>query len=218
LAAAILLGAVAAGARGADVRPTRFTCYPAQFSAFHARKVTLGDAGSKQAAVVDLPEAICAPGGNGGSADYLTCYRLSVDAVPRPLTAADEFGRLSLRPAKAATLCLPSARVDAAGVAPSPNGDRLACYTAVPAQPVKRDGVMVEDGFGRSKDGVGGPVRVCTPVSLNGAAVAGRSGLTCYDLQSETKGSTVVIRNDWGYLKASLGPRTRLCTTATIGG
>ncbi|HZO95953.1 MAG TPA: hypothetical protein VFB42_01140 [Gaiellaceae bacterium] len=229
LAAAVLLvgGATSApalrAAHGA-VR-ARFACYPAQFGPFRAQPVTVSDEFSRLAVSVAGPESVCAPA-PGSSTAYLTCYTAlagTAAGAPRTVRAADEFSRLAVTVSRLAALCLPSARVDAGGSGVPARGlDSFSCYGAAASAGTRGD-VPVGDAFASSRDTIGSPSRFCAPATWVGSRVRGvqpsdRSRfLTCYADRSSAKGTIVVLHNGFGYLKAALGARTSLCTTAALG-
>jgi hypothetical protein len=199
----------------------RFVCYPAQFSPFRAQSRTIIDKFSQVTSVsVAVPETVCAPA-PGLSTSYLTCYTVSAvkaASTPQPVRASDEFGKaFSVAPAKLLTLCLPSARADTGGSStPSKGLDSFTCYAAKAAV-VPHQGVSIIDDFGNSQDALGTPFRFCAPAAAKGAQVAdGTRFLSCYTDRSATTGKIIVLRNEFGYLKAALGPRGWLCATATL--
>ena len=233
--AAAALSSIAGGgtpstSSGADMaqpaRPTRFACYGAQFSSFAPRKLTLVDGvAGRLLATVYVPYEVCAPaattdGGLAGSVSYLTCYRMrpTTRFVSKLVRARDEFRGASTivlwRPSK---LCVPSARVDEGGPSkPSSSLDSFTCYPARPTRTLTRDDVAVVDEFDESADSISGPRDLCTPAwSPSRPAATGRP-LTCYSVKSTTKGRSVVVRNTFGFLKAALGPRSRLCVNASF--
>jgi hypothetical protein len=221
--AALTSGAAASTSapRAAQATHARFACYPAQFSPFGAQTRTIVDQFSRLASVsFTVPETVCAPA-PGLSTGYLTCYTINAvksAATPGPVRASDEFAKsISVAPAKLLTLCLPSARVDGGGSSVTSKGlDRFTCYAAK-ASVVTHEGVPVIDDFGNSNDSIGAPLRFCAPVAWKGSSVADSTRfLSCYTDQSATKGKIVILRNEFGYLKAALGPRAWLCATATL--
>ena len=216
------LSGVATDAPGnaATVR-ARFACYPTQFSPFRPQSRTIIDKVSRVASVsIATPETVCAPA-PGLSTSYLTCYTLSAvkaASTPQPVRASDEFARgFSVVPAKLLTLCLPSSRVDTGGSAvPSKGLDSFACYAAKAAV-VAHQGVSLSDDFGNSQDALGTPFRFCAPAATKGTQVADSTRfLSCYSDQSATTGKIIVLRNEFGYLKAALGARGWLCATASL--
>jgi hypothetical protein len=206
--------------------PSRFACYPAQFSAFQGRKLGLVDELAKhQFGSVTAPQTICAPAGSDGnldrSANYLTCYRMSFLRISGSnfLTAraTDEFGKLTMRLLIPVALCVPSARVDQnMSAEPSTALGLFTCYSGKPTSAIDRKGVVVADDFGQSADDVRGPAGLCAASAKSGSTIGSRRSLTCYEVDSQTKASTVVVRNDFGILKAALGPRGQLCVAATF--
>jgi hypothetical protein len=211
-----------------SVRPTRFACYPAQFSTFAPRSVTVGDRFTRQpvALTLRLPELICSPAATGGrtvagSTYFLTCYRTVAKRFGTSVRVSDEFGRL--RPVnliRRYVVCVPSARVDQGGsTQASRSQDIFICYQATATHPITARRTSVTDAFATSTDTVDGPYRLCAPAASAGSrAVEPLSFLACYTVASATKGTTVVVKNELGlgYLKAALGPRGRLCVKATV--
>src|SRR3954452_8796246 len=158
LAAAAALAAVVCGvAAPAGAPPTRFACYPAQFSSGRDQTRTLSDklsfALAAAAVSIGAPQTVCAPA-PGASAGYLTCYAAKSRTVPQTAYAVtDEFARsFSVTVQALAAVCLPSTRGDQGGSAAAPTTKTvLSCYTAKAAVPA-RSGVAVSDAFGSSKD------------------------------------------------------------------
>lgn len=217
--------AVAVSARDALTRPNRFACYAGQFSQFRARPklVLLDNIARKLTAYVLAPEEVCAPavGADDRYADwFLTCYRAKVSTTFVGTTKrapADEFRtRTTLSLSRPSRLCVPAVRIGKGGRrTPSATLDRFTCYTARPSLTIRNSGVDVSDTFGDSADVVSGPSRLCSPAweSPSGSAFD-RRWLTCYALLSETTGTLIVVKDMFGYLKAALGPRGRLCVSA----
>ena len=227
---AAVLGVAASLAVAPDVRaggtvagsPSLFACYSAQFTAFRPQTRTIEDAWSGVASLsVYAPAAICVPA-PGASTSYLTCFRVKVrtsQLAARAVSVVDAFSRISqrLRVYRLETVCVPSSRVDIGGSRLPVGGlDRFACYTAKTSRPATYSNVMVADDFGQSEDSIVGPLRACAPAAFGASPVSNRTGfLTCYTDKSETKGTSVVVRNELGFFKAALGPREAVCTTAT---
>jgi hypothetical protein len=219
--AGVMLSGPAASLGGAGAVKMRFACYPAQFSGFRAQPATFVDQFSRSVSlVVQVPQAVCAPA-PGSSASYLTCYRVTVRRtrfLVRTRRVVDEFTKtpLAVRVSALLTLCAPSARVDAG--ASSPRGlDFFTCYAAKPSRVIAANGVLVADQFGSSRDAVHTPINFCAPGAKTGSQQIDRTRfLSCYVEESQTKGTTVVVKSAFGYLKAALGPRRQLCTTARL--
>lgn len=198
-------------------KPARFACYLAQFGPFRPRPPqTLVDAFTRTRVSVIAPDSVCAPA-PGAQTHYLTCYRAKArtgfGTRPTP-KGDDEFGRFRVKVSALQTLCVPSARVDDGGLRIVATENLFTCYsTTGRSLPSLR--VQVEDEFGRSDDALTGLVSLCAPAARSGSRpYDSRRFLTCYTDRSETTGTTVVLRNEFGYLKASLGPRARLCVSA----
>jgi hypothetical protein len=214
--------ALAAIASAAAAPPARFACYPAQFNSWHGETRTLADklsfARASTTVSIDAPESVCAPA-TGSSAGYLTCYSVK---APKPASqasyaVADEFAKFSASPQALATVCVPSTRVDQGGSASAPAGKGLlSCYAAKAAPPARSD-VSVTDPFGTSKDSLAAPLRLCSPAGWKSPAPDG-GYLSCYSDRTSTTGTIVVLKNEFGYLKAALGARAWLCTTASVAG
>jgi hypothetical protein len=216
------LAAIASAAAAAAASPARYACYPAQFSSWHAQSRTLADklayARDSTTVSIDAPESVCAPA-LGSSTGYLTCYRVKPagPASPASYTVTDEFTKFSAALQALATVCVPSTRVDRGGSASAPSTKSLfSCYAAKAAPPARSD-VSVTDPFGTSKDSLAAPLRLCSPAGWKAPAPDG-SYLSCYSDRASTTGTIVILRNEFGYLKAALGPRAWLCTTASVAG
>jgi hypothetical protein len=219
-ATAVLTAAVCSVAAPATTPPTRFACYPAQFGSWHAQTRALADKLSfaRAAASVSIgaPQTVCAPA-PGASSAYLTCYAAKSRTVPQTTYGVtDEFARsFSVTAQALGAVCLPSTRVDQGGSASSATSKSLlSCYTAKASVPA-RSGVAVSDVFGSSKDSLAAPLGLCSPAGWKSPAPDG-SFLTCYSDETPTTGTVVVLRNEFGYLKAALGPRAWLCTSASV--
>jgi hypothetical protein len=204
------------------LRPTRFACYGGQFSPFTRQRLKLVDrlAGTLSATAY-VPGEVCVPATSTGSpSSYLTCYRAKVATAfsSKSVRATDAFQRAALlRLSRPSTLCLPSARVDEnRSATPSQALTLLTCYPVRPRRLVKRDGVKIVDAFDKSADSLSGPYRLCSPAWKSSDTPATGRPLTCYTVESTTKGTSVVVRNAFGFLKAALGPRAWLCLTATV--
>jgi hypothetical protein len=221
LAAAAIAAVACAASASASAPPSRYACYPAQFSSWRAQTRTLTDKLSfaRAAASVSIgaPQSVCAPA-PGAPSSYLTCYAAKSRSIPQATYAVtDEFARsFSVTAQALAVVCLPSTRVDGGGAAFSPSKTLLSCYTAKAAVPT-RSGVSVGDVFGSSKDSLGGPLGLCSPAGWKSPSPDGNF-LTCYSDQTSTTGTVVILQNELGYLKAALGPRASLCTAASVTG
>jgi hypothetical protein len=231
LAAALGILAGGAGASGRapqdvpQTRPARLACYPAQFGVFTPRKLALVDQLARLLSVsVSLPDTVCAPavGSNSGadSTSYLTCYRIRVATrfTSTVVRATDEFGKLTMRLFRPRELCVPSARVDQDSAAVPEKGlDLLTCYQSKPSTATTPHSVSVVDEFGQSNDTIKDPSRLCVPATKKGSAPRKpQPSMTCYSIESNTKATTIVVHNEFGFLKAALGPRGRLCVSSTL--
>jgi hypothetical protein len=219
---AALAAAACAVAAPENATPVRLACYPAQFGSWHVQTRTLADKLSfaRDAASVSIgaPQTVCATA-SGSSSGYLTCYAAKSRTIPESTyNVTDEFGRsLSVTAQALGSVCLSSTRADQGGSASAPaSKSLLSCYTAKASVPA-RSGVAVSDTFGTSKDSLGALVGFCSPAGWKLPAPDG-GFLTCYADQTATTGTVVVLQNEFGYLKAALGPRGWLCTSASFAG
>jgi hypothetical protein len=219
---AALAAAACAVAAPENATPVRLTCYPAQFGSWHAQTRTVADklAFARAAAPVSIgaPQTVCASA-SGSSSAYLTCYAANSRTVPEATySVTDEFARsLSVTAQALGSVCLPSTRAGQGGSASAPTSNSLlSCYTAKASVPA-HGGVAVSDAFGSSKDSLGALLGFCSPAGWRSPAPEG-SFLTCYADQTATTGTVVVLQNEFGYLKAALGPRGWLCTPASLAG
>jgi len=219
---AALAAAACALAAPENATPVRLACYPAQFGSWHAQTRTLADRLSfaRAAASVSIgaPQTVCASA-SGPSSGYLTCYVVKSRTIPEATyNVTDEFAKALTVTAQAlGSVCLPSTRADQGGSASAPTSKNLlSCYTAKATVPA-HGGVPVSDAFGTSTDSLGALVGFCSQAGWKAPAPDG-SFLTCYADQTATTGTVVVLQNEFGYLKAALGPRGWLCTSASFAG
>ncbi len=204
-AATTAAGSVAGHPQGELLAPTaRFACYSAQFGVFRPQTRSLVDQLSRFASVaVSIPETVCAPA-PGTSTSYLTCYRVTVNSskfgVVQTLRIFDEFAKagLTVRVYRLLSLCAPSTRVDVAAQNQTAKGlDLFTCYLAKPTSSITYANVAVGDDFGKSNDTLTLPLRLCAPAAVKGSRqVDSTRLLACYTANSETKGTTVVVRNE----------------------
>jgi hypothetical protein len=204
----------------------RFACYPAQFSAFRPRTQTLTDQlHAKLTLSVDFPDTVCAPAPEKSSG-YLTCYRATINSTNLPsaiVHGSDEFGPIDARvSAKGMTLCVPSTRIDATPGTTAKVLDPFTCYPTSRAS-IGRTGVIVADEFGSAADTITARAALCAPAAISGGGPTsgGRPAdpahdLSCYSVGSEVKGTSMIMKDQFGLLKAALGVRSRLCTTVTV--
>jgi hypothetical protein len=193
-------------------------CYPGQFSAFSARRVKISDSVAKLTAIVRRPVDACAPAAidRAKAANmrlYLICYEISAPPVgPRSLGyVLNPLGKFRLRVKSARALCVSSARAPRA-----PARLRLTCYGVVLVRASsKRVDKTITDTFGTSRDSVsvGRPVSFCTG-RQQGLKMP--LHLACYRVVSETAGRTIVLTNEWGVVRTSLGLRDRLCIQSSL--
>jgi hypothetical protein len=218
LAAGVAVGSVS-GATAA--RPSGFACYPAQFSAFTAQKLALSDpvARRRLSLLAFVPDHVCAPTGDPAAiADvttYGTCYTVKSSAfAQRDVRLRDSLGKLTMRVLRPTSVCVPTARIDGAPTAtPSTMLGLYTCYAAKPRSSLAGKGTDVSDVFGRATESVSLATRLCAPASTE-TSTQNRPYFTCYAVESEVTASTVLLRNDWGSLKASPGPRDYVCLSA----
>jgi hypothetical protein len=227
LAVAIAFGVTLALLGASDVKPapvasavpSRFACYPSQFSAYKPQTRTIVDAFSKLTTVtLAAPVSVCAPA-PGLSAAYLTCFRTKIGASrfrSRTITLSDEWvKRFPVTLFRLQTVCAPTARVDAGSSSPAKGIDLFACYTSR-SNVSSLDKVDISDAFGKSSDEIGAPYQLCASATVRGRQqFEPRRLIGCYSANSKTKGGTIIVRNEFSYLKAILGPRYQVCTAAT---
>jgi len=198
--------------------PLRFACYPAQFTGFRRpRPQQIRDDLSRRAAalVVVAPEMVCAPA-TPSERRYLTCYRTTPNAVSVKMRVSDDQSRSkqTFGSFQREGLCVSSTRVGVPSSTRAPSV--FVCYRAVAAPAQRASNAFVADAFGRSTDSLSGPHRLCAPeVPTGSRAPVARGYLTCYTAASETKGSIILVRTDFGSVRAALGPRARVCVAAT---
>jgi len=219
---AVLAAAACAVAAPDSATPVRLACYPAQFGSWHAQTRTLADklsfARDATSVSIGAPQTVCVTA-SGSSSGYITCYGAKSRTTPEATyNVTDEFAKSLIVTAQAlGSVCLSSTRADQAGSASAPaSKSLLSCYTARASVPA-RSGVAVSDAFGTSKDSLGALDGFCSPAGWK-SPVADGSFLTCYADQTATTGTVVVLQNEFGYLKAALGPRGWLCTSASFTG
>jgi hypothetical protein len=204
-----------------------FSCYATKFSAFKARRVKLRNQFGTISILVGQPLRLCAPANKNGSGilhkeAHLTCYSLPrVDAplATRRVEVRNQFGlqqmTVSLNPPE--SLCLPSAKAISGATGPVPKLlDHYLCYRVDPSGTFSTRKVKVSDQFAGATDVVVRARTLCAPTSKNGSKILQpRIHLTCYLLKSARKGRTVVLRNQFGQLKAAVGLRNLLCVPST---
>jgi hypothetical protein len=192
-------------------------CYPGQFTAFRARTVKISDSVATLTAIVRRPLDICAPAvldrvKAANMRLYLTCYEISAPPVgPRSLGyVSNPLGNFRLRVKSARALCVSSSRGPSA-----PAQLRLTCYGVLLHTNSRHVDRMIADTFGTSRGSisVGRPVTFCTGKQQGSKASL---NLVCYPITSETTGRTIVLTNEWGVLRASLGLRDRLCIQSSL--
>lgn len=76
--------------------------------------------------------------------------------------------------------------------------------------------MKVGDQFRTSNDTVVAARSLCLPTGKNGSRfIQPRVHLLCYQIKSTSKGHAVALRNQFGVLSGSPGPRDRLCVPST---
>lgn len=217
VAASAVITVFADGASTAVGRQHQNACYPAQFTPFRARKVQISDSVAKLTAIVRRPLDVCAPAAvdRARSADaslYLTCYEISAPAIsPRSLrSVSNSLGTATVTVASPRALCTSSSRTTKP---PAPL--RLTCYRVTSPASGKRSDKTIGDTFGTSLDSVlvGRPVSFCAESARGTTAPL---HLMCYAASSETTGRAVVVTDEWGVLRGSLGRRDRLCLQSSL--
>jgi hypothetical protein len=236
LATAIIVGLCSSGsgrsqpstlASGLALGVDHFSCYATKFSGFKTRTVRLRNQFGTISAQVGQPLRLCAPADKNGSGilhkeAHLTCYALArVDSplATRRVEIRNQFGvqrlTVSLNPPE--SLCLPSSK----GISGAPGRvpkllDHYLCYRVDPAGTFRSRRVKLSDQFGAAADVVVRARTLCAPTSKNGSRILqARIHLSCYLLKSARKGRTVVVRNQFGLLKAAVGLRNLLCVPST---
>lgn len=230
LVAATVAATAAAAASGAGASPQataaapasggRFVCYQAQLDAFARAPRTLVDQfGGRSVLTLTAPELVCAPSLTVRAGGYLVCYRVRVsESQLRPQARAlnDELTTRPFRltPTRLESLCLPAARLDVGPAASTAGSDAYACYATRTQRAATA--LRVDDVFARTSERLRTPIRLCAPATKPGVRpVAATALLACYTVDSGSRGSTVILRNELGFLKATLGPRLAVCTAAT---
>jgi hypothetical protein len=217
-------GANASQARAAALPLDHFTCYPATFGSFNARKVGLADQFGKSVAVVSQPLRLCSPVSKNAQAlvnprAHLVCYPIkrTPQFQARKVLVKNQFGSQAMTVVRPETLCVPSSKATTGSPGPIPTTlDHFTCYTVDPNGTFQRRVVKLADQFGTSRDTVIGPVTLCAPTRKRGSVlVHARLHLTCYRIKSTTKARRVVIRNQFGILKGVPTLRQLLCLPST---
>jgi hypothetical protein len=214
----------AAPAADAKFALDHFACYPARFSSFTKRKVRLEDQFGRLTAVVIAPERMCAPVDKNGEGirnkrAHLTCYTIKAGSfTPRRVKVKNQFGSQAMVVARPLRLCAPSAKsLQGSPGNPPTTLDHYTCYAVDPGGTVKLPTVVLTDQFGRAKAAVLRASTLCAPTMKDKTRVLQpRLHLTCYEIKSgAVKTRTVVLRSQFGLLKAGLGRRMELCVPST---
>jgi hypothetical protein len=218
-AAAVSLTTLALADGRAAVTETRqqTTCYPAQFSAFLARRIAISDSVSQLTAIVRRPLSVCAPATIDGapSADpsgYLSCYEIGAPSIGKRNVGyvSNTFGTARVIVDAAKTVCTSSSTTSRLPVA-----IRLTCYAVVSPAGDKSAYRTVGDRFGTARESIafGRPLTFCTQSSSGSTRPL---HLMCYAMTSKITGTALGLTNEWGTLRASLGLRDRICVQSSL--
>src|SRR5262249_19651483 len=94
--------------------------------------------------------------------------------------------------------------------------DAYTCYPLQRQTPLNRTGIAVKDAFAPHDDTITTRTTVCAPAAAEGERLLdSKHMLSCSSVDSNVLGQTVLVRDDFGYLTASLGLRSQLCTALT---
>jgi hypothetical protein len=204
-----------------------FSCYATRFSGFKSRLVRLRNQFGTISVRVGQPLRLCAPADKNGSGilhkeAHLTCYALPRVDAPLATKRAEirnQFGLqrlvISLNPPE--NLCLPAAKAISGTPGRVPvRVDHYVCYRVDPTSSFAARKVKLSDQFARSVDVVVSARTLCAPTSKNGSRILQpKVHLLCYLLKSARKGRTVLLRDQFGLLKAAVGLRNLLCFPST---
>jgi hypothetical protein len=237
----VVLGAVAAAlgiatagaapgahARAAKFPVSQFTCYPGKFSGFKIHKITISNQFDKlSTAVAVAPLRVCAPAIKNNEpipdkVSHLVCFSIRVANGPtgtRDAVVTDQFGShpLTVILSEPESICLPAAKSRTSRPGPVPTRlDHYVCYHVKPGSGFDTRTISLRDQFKLSRvDAVFKLETLCAPTSKNGGRVLHKTvHLLCYDVKSPVKAGNVVVRTQFGLLKASLALRTGLCEPA----
>jgi hypothetical protein len=191
-------------------------CYPAQATASYARRITISDSIAKLTAIVGRALNVCAAAAvDGATSDpslYLTCYEIRSSAMSRRYAGyvSNPFGTARLILEAPRSVCVASSPT----INP-PDPLRLTCYAALGSTSSTSIAKTIRDPFGISRDSVASrlPVSLCASSRRYSPSPL---YLACYSVASETTGRTVVLSDEWGTLRASLGQRDRLCIQSSF--
>jgi hypothetical protein len=193
-------------------------CYPAQATATYARRILISDSVAKLKAVVGRALDVCPPAAVDGAKSlpsvYLTCYAITTSPMSRRNVgfASNTFGTTQLIVESPRSYCVSSSP----GTKP-PAPLRLTCYTVVASKNSKssKSEKLIGDTFHASRDSVA----IRPPVSLCTGSRQGSTSplhLVCYSVESGSTGQTVVLTDQWGVVRASLGVRDRICIQSSL--
>jgi len=217
LAASAITLALADGRAAVNQTRLQDTCYPAQFTAFLARRIMIVDSVARLRLVVTRPIEVCAPakleGASSSNASlYLTCYEIRAPSIGRRSLGlvSNTLGTVRLIVDSPRKLCVSSSPTSKPATAL-----RLTCYAVVSPQTNKSTKKNIADRFGTARESlaVGRPVSFCT---RSRGASAPSLHLVCYAVASHITASALVLTDEWGVLRASLGRRNRLCIQSSL--
>lgn len=217
----------AAPAADAQLALDHYACYLARFSSFTKRQVRLDDQFGKQTVVVIEPERACAPVDKNGQGirdkrAHLTCYTIKAGSfTPRQVTVKNQFARQAMVVARPLRLCAPSAKsLRGSPGRPPTSLDHFTCYAVDPSGAFRQRTVLLTDQFGRAKAAVLRARTLCAPTMKGRTRILQpRLHLTCYEIKSgAVKTRTVLLRSQFGLLKAAPGRRVELCAPSTKSG
>ena len=217
-----------AHARAAKFPISQFACYKGEFGGFKVQKFTIANQFDKLSpAYLVKPLRVCAPAikNNEGIPDkrsHLVCFAIRVANGPtgtRKAVVTDQFGphKLYVILSEPESICLPAAksRTGKPGDVPT-KLDHYVCYHVKPASSFGVKTVSLRDQFGLGReDEVYKLETLCAPTSKNRGPVLFKTvHMLCYDVKSPVKGATVVVREQFGLMRAALSLRNYLCEPA----
>jgi hypothetical protein len=234
-AAAVALVATTQGAaaprvhaRTAKFPIAQFTCYKGEFGGFKRAKFTISNQFDKlSAGYLVAPLRVCAPAIKNSEPipdkrSHLVCFTIRVANGPtgtRKAIVTDQFGvhKLFVIVSEPESICLPASKSRTGTPSAIPTRlDHYVCYPVKPASPFTTKTVSLRDQFGLGKEDAVFAIRtLCAPTSKNRAPFVFKTvHLLCYDVKSPVKGANVVVREQFGLMKAALALRDRLCEPA----
>jgi hypothetical protein len=215
-AACALTVALADGRAAGQAGRQQNACYPAQATATYTRRILISDSVAKLKAVVGRALDICTPAAvdrvKSDPSVYLTCYAITTSPMSRRNVgyASNLFGTTRLIVESPRSYCVSSSPATR-----PPALLRLTCYDVVASKKSKSGERLIRDAFHSSRD----TVTIVSPVSLCTGSRQGSTSprhLVCYSVESEITGRTVVLTDEWGPVRASLGVRDRLCIQSAL--